>query len=113
MIVEDEDLVRMDAVAAFLDAGFEVLEASHAAEALALHANTGDFHLLFTDVNMPGDLDGIALAEHFKWLRPQLHIMITSALPVARSIEHLGAHFIEKPYDSPSVCRTARQIIGG
>src|ERR1700753_3066443 len=78
LIVEDETLIRMLAVDAFLEAGFDVLEAEHAAEALNIHTAAEAVHVLFTDVNMPGEMNGIDLAEHLKGLAPGLHIIITS-----------------------------------
>ena len=82
LIVEDESLIRMLAVEAFLEAGFEVLEAEHASEALSVHGAAAEVHLLFTDVNMPGELNGIDLAERLKAATPTLHVIITSALPI-------------------------------
>ena len=111
LVVEDEDLVRMLAVDAFIDEGFVVLEAEHAAEALLIYNDAAEIHVLFTDVNMPGLLNGIDLAERLKALAPHLHVIITSALPVLRSVDHLAATFVEKPYDLQAVCETARDLL--
>jgi CheY-like chemotaxis protein len=111
LIVEDEALIRMVAVDAFLEDGFEVLEAEHAAEALLLHQAAAAVHVLFTDVNMPGDMNGIELAEHLKAAAPSLHIIITSALPILRPVDHLPATFVTKPYEPESVCRAAKALL--
>jgi two-component system, response regulator PdtaR len=111
LVVEDEGMVRMLAVAAFLDEGFVVLEAEHAAEALLVYGSAPRIEVLFTDVNMPGLLDGIDLAEQLKVLSPRLHVIITSALPIVRSVDHLAATFIAKPYELGGVCQAARDLL--
>src|ERR1700744_5662648 len=100
LVVEDEPLIRMLAVYAFLEAGFEVLEAEHAAHAIRLHADASLVHILFTDVNMPGELNGIDLAERLKAQSENLIVVITSALPILRSVDHIPATFVTKPYDA-------------
>ena len=60
--------------------------------------------MLVTDVNMPGDMNGIDLAEHLKAAAPGLHIIITSALPMLRPVDHLPATFVSKPYDPEELC---------
>jgi len=101
----------MLAVDGFLDAGFVVLEAEHAAEALQIVDVEKDIHVLFTDVNMPGEMNGIDLAEHLTESFPSLKIIITSALPVLRSLSHLPVSFVAKPYDIDEVCETARALL--
>lgn len=111
LVVEDEPMIRMLAVEAFLDEGFEVLEAAHAVEALVIHEVATQVHVLFTDVNMPGQMNGIELAEHLKAVAPQLHIIIASALPILRPVDHLGATFVIKPYNAESVSKTAKGLL--
>jgi CheY-like chemotaxis protein len=111
LIVEDECLIRMLAVEAFLDEGFSVLEAEHADSALAVYGGAGPVHVLFTDVNMPGELNGIDLAEHLKSLLPALHIIIASAVPLLRSVGHIPATFVTKPYDLQQLCSTAKTLL--
>ncbi|WP_395443286.1 hypothetical protein [Caulobacter sp. UC70_42] len=53
----------------------------------AAHTN---ITVLFTDVNMPGAMNGIDLAESLKALAPDLHVLVTSALPILRPVDHLG-----------------------
>jgi Response regulator receiver domain len=64
LVVEDEFLIRMAAVEALLGAGFVVIEAAHAGDALALlQSRATDIHARFTDVQMPGDMDGVTSIE--------------------------------------------------
>lgn len=111
LIVEDECLVRMVAVDAFLDGGFLVLEAVDVVDALRVHGENLHVALLFTDVNMPGALNGIDLAEQLKAISPGLQIIIASALPVLRPVEHIPATFVSKPYELENVCSTARLML--
>lgn len=111
LIVEDEPLIRMLAVDAFLERGYLVLEAEHAAEAILIHGAQAQIHVLFTDVNMPGALNGIELAERLKAMSPGLHVIITSALPILRPIGHLPATFFSKPYQLHEVCAAATELL--
>jgi len=87
-----------------------VFEAGHAAEALQISDAKRGIQLLFTDVNMPGDMNGIDLAEHLLARLPSLKVIITSALPIQRPLDHLLVSFVAKPYDIESVCETARGL---
>lgn len=111
LIVEDEILIRMVAADAFIEAGFFVFEAEHADHALRVLADLTEVHVLFTDVNMPGTMDGIALAERLKASSPGLHVIVTSAMPIPRPIDHLPATFVPKPYRAEAVCRAARELL--
>jgi CheY-like chemotaxis protein len=111
LIVEDEALIRLSAVGVLEEAGFRMIEAVNSDEALELLAADSDVQLLFTDINMPGTIDGLALARqvHDRW--PHIGIMIASAKQV-RQAEELpaGSRFEQKPYSSDSVVRHAREL---
>lgn len=111
LIVEDEALIRTLAVEAFSEEGFLVLEAEHAAGALLIVDDAPEIHVLFTDVNMPGDMNGIDLAERLKAAAPRLHVIITSALPILRPVDHLPATFVSKPYDPEMTAKAARALL--
>lgn len=111
LVVEDEVLIRMSIVAELEDAGFEVFEASNAAEAIeVLIANTR-IRLMFTDIDMPGGVDGLKLAASVRDRWPPIKIIVTSghrsvdvdALPVE-------ARFMAKPYDLDSVILSIREM---
>jgi CheY-like chemotaxis protein len=99
LVVDDEALIRMNAVDMLQDAGFEVLEAVDAADALAVLADHPEIGVLFTDVNMPGRMDGLDLARRVHELRPDVHLIVTSGkvTPGADDIPEEG-DFIGKPY---------------
>jgi hypothetical protein len=60
---------------------------------------------------MPGVMNGIDLAEHLKTLTPNPHVMVTSALPILRSVDHSSGLFIPKPYDVREVCGFAQRLM--
>ena len=99
LVVEDELAVRMVGFDVLEDAGYDVLEAADADEALGLLDATGAVHVLFTDIRMPGSMDGLELAKvvHCRW--PATKILITSGdtWPPKRLIPDDG-RFLAKPY---------------
>ena len=102
LLVEDEGLIRM-MVAEFLqDEGFAVAEAGNADEAMRLLDGPDAFHILFTDVQMPGRRDGVDVAVHARRLYPRIPILIASGYAAALmdriSVLDPAALFISKPY---------------
>jgi CheY-like chemotaxis protein len=99
LVVEDEPLVRMVAADALADSGIMAWEAADAGEALSVLAEHPDIGLVFTDVNMPGEMDGLGLAEEVNRLRPDIGLIVTSG---ARTVgdEELpdSGTFLPKPY---------------
>jgi two-component system, response regulator PdtaR len=95
--VEDEAIVR-DLVAEELeDAGFTVVIAVNADHAISILENRLDIHLVFTDIDMPGSMDGLKLAAAVRDRWPPIHIIITTGK--ARPLEiPANALFIPKPY---------------
>lgn len=110
LMVEDNAEVRLMGATLLQDAGFQVHEASDAAEALAL-VNAGlVFDLLFTDIVIPGDLDGVALAAEVRRLRPGIPVLLTTGWG-DRANDHGGLALIGKPYRSAELTRTIRDIL--
>ncbi len=108
LVVEDEILVRMNATMMLQTAGYMVFEADNGAsglEQLSLHP---EICILFTDINMPGEFDGLELARQAHALRPDLHLILTSGLMRPRSHELCGGDFIAKPYDDLKVADLIR-----
>lgn len=112
LVVEDETVIRLSAVALVEDLGFEVFEAENADEAIAiLEANPG-IRVVFTDIQMAGSMDGLQLVAyaHDRW--PPLKFIIVSGncTPGTADMPQ-GAYFFAKPYDLQAVGRTLHQII--
>src|SRR5580658_1691676 len=78
LVVEDEMMLRMRAVDMVEDAGFTPVEAVNADDALAILESRSDIELLFTDIQMPGSMDGLTLAHavHERW--PSIKIILVS-----------------------------------
>ena len=116
LVAEDEALVRMITVETFKELGFVVLEASTGAEALAIVADRSDICALFTDVEMPGELNGVGLAHHVRKLRPLLPIVVSSGRALPRISElPTATRFLAKPYtayDLLAVAEDIRQALG-
>ncbi len=110
LIVDDDDLVRSLGAELLSDAGFRVLEAGNAEEALSLLESDPDIKIFFSDINMPGPLDGIALASLAALQWPHLEIIIGSgnALPLSASLPD-GTTFIRKPWNPESLIRLVRE----
>ncbi len=108
LIVEDEMLVRLVGSDILSDAGYEVAEAETAEEALQFLERHGEVAVLFTDIRMPGSIDGLALAKivHERW--PSIKLLITSGdtFPSKSQVPDDG-QFIRKPY---SVDQLRREI---
>ena len=78
LIVEDEALVRLSARAEIEAAGFKVYEANNADEAIRILEANSDIELVFTDVDMPGSMDGVKLAHYVRTRWPPVKIIVTS-----------------------------------
>jgi CheY-like chemotaxis protein len=106
LVVEDEPLLRMSAVDHFIDAGYDVVEAATADEALLLLEKHEDFASVFTDVQMPGRLDGVDLATVVSARWPEIRIIVTSGAQ-APARRPLPPHiiFMAKPYQLPAIVR--------
>jgi two-component system, response regulator PdtaR len=109
LIVEDELLIRLGAVEVFLDAGFDVLEAADADAALVLLRSTR-IDLVFTDVNMPGSMDGVALARLIRSEFPAIGTIVTSGKVDSKSIP-LDMLFLEKPYKAGELTSATKTIL--
>jgi CheY-like chemotaxis protein len=99
LIVEDECLIRMLAADIAAEQGYAVMEAGNSDEALNLLDQHPDIDLVFTDIDMPGRCDGLALAKRVRHLWPSIPIVITSG-KVRPSEKDLpaGSLFLPKPY---------------
>jgi CheY-like chemotaxis protein len=112
VVAEDEPLIRMETAEHLIDEGFEVLEARHAEEALAILAHAADdVHVLFTDVRMPGGMDGVALSHHVKTHWPWIGLLVTSAHAEAM-VDELpeGCRFLPKPYHHRQAIKQLRAL---
>jgi len=106
LIVEDDPLIRWSGADTLAEAGFDVVEAGDAQEALDILEARNDVLVLFTDVDMPGRFDGLELARiaHDRW--PWMHIIVASGRrkPGKRQMPDNG-RFVPKPYAPEQIAR--------
>jgi CheY-like chemotaxis protein len=111
LVVEDDFLLRMDAVDIVRDAGFEAVEAVNADDAIAIIEANPNIHVVFTDVQMPGTMDGLKLARFIKDRWPLIKIVATSGrLRVSENDLPEGSIFVPKPYTPAQIIRTLREL---
>jgi len=104
LVVEDEALVRIVVADALADRGIMAWEAGDAEEALDVLDKHPRIGLVFTDVNMPGPMNGLELAHHVNATRPDVELVVTSgavSIP-ARDLPQHGT-FVRKPYPARQV----------
>jgi DNA-binding NtrC family response regulator len=99
LVVEDEPLIRMSAVATLQDAGYWVLEAQNSADALDVLSRHSEISILVTDVRMPGHMDGLALVTWVQLNNPAIRSIVVSGNATAAEAGKSGAFgFVAKPY---------------
>lgn len=112
LVVEDEPIVRLDAIQSLEDAGFEVVDAYDADHALVTLEKRPDVCAVFTDVHMPGRLNGVELARLVHQQRPDVQVLVTSGvMRVSRKDLPQGGHFVPKPYDASQVAALIRNLV--
>lgn len=112
LVVEDSALIRMGAVDLVESAGYEALEASDADEAIAILEARADIDLVFTDVQMPGTMDGIKLAHYIRERWPPVRIMVASGAAIlAESDLPTGSLFFSKPYNDTAITDTMARLL--
>ena len=113
LIVEDDFLIRMNAAEMIADAGFDVIEAGNADEAIVILEARPDIHVVFTDIQMPGSMDGLKLARYVRGRWPPIKIVATSGNSVVRDGDlPEGGVFFPKPYAFDTAASTLRELVG-
>jgi CheY-like chemotaxis protein len=104
LVVEDDAIIRMGAVALVEAAGFEALAARDAEEAISILERRPDIHLVFTDVEMPGTMDGIKLSHYIRDRWPPVKLIVASGKAIIEE-SHLpeGTKLFRKPYSDNTI----------
>ena len=112
LLVEDEPLILMSTAQLLEDEGFRVIEATDAEEALTAVEANSDISVLFTDINMPGEMDGLDLARQVHIAHPDIHLILTSGKvsPTKGQLPDDGC-FIGKPYSVAAVARVISSML--
>lgn len=110
LIVEDEPLLRMDAVDFMEEAGFDTLEACGADEAMRIMNSRDDIDAVFTDIEMPGSMNGIALAHAVREGWPPVGIVVASGRVCPENGDlPANVSFLKKPYRPRDVLSALRK----
>jgi two-component system, response regulator PdtaR len=113
LVVEDESLIRASAVEMVKQAGFEPIEASDADEAICILESRNDIRAVFTDVQMPGSIDGLKLAEMVRRRWPPVALVVTSGRAHIEEADlPTGGRFLSKPYQGSELEAALRQVVG-
>jgi CheY-like chemotaxis protein len=104
LVVENDPIIRMGALQLVADAGFEAIEADSADEAIRFLEARSDIRLVFTDVGMPGTMDGIKLSHYIRGRWPPVKLIVVSGNAIIKE-SHLpvGAKLFPKPYRDGSI----------
>jgi CheY-like chemotaxis protein len=108
LVVEDEPLIHLVALDIVTHEGFEAIGAANADEAIRILETRNDISIVFTDVHMPGSMDGVKLAHAVRGRWPPIKIIVTSAL----GNHALPAHsvFLSKPCDSAQISAALQDL---
>jgi two-component system, response regulator PdtaR len=114
LVVEDEAILRLHAIDIVEEAGFTAIEAKNSDEAIAILEARSDITLLFTDVHMPGSIDGVKLAHAVRNRWPPVKIVVVSGHKQVNEDElPEGSRFFSKPFEAEKMIAELRTLIGG
>jgi CheY-like chemotaxis protein len=114
LVVDDEWIIRALIAQSLRDAGYDVAEAENGDIAARL-LDSGQFNVLVTDIHMPGQLDGVALAERVRRQMPNLWVVFVTGRPdvIRRVIDGgLGDAVLSKPFQPEEVVQVVHQLLG-
>ena len=112
LVVEDEALLRLNAIDIVEDLGCVALEASNADEAIDILTQRTDIQIVFTDVDMPGSMDGLKLATFIRNRWPPIKLILTSGrMPVRDADVPYGGLFFAKPYRAQEIASAFRELL--
>jgi CheY-like chemotaxis protein len=117
LVVDDDPMVRKSVVAQLISLGYGVIEVSGPAEALEVIASNEPLDLVFSDIVMPGPIDGIELAHLIRQRRPDLKVLLTSGYPDLKTTHSAQESYVQwdvlkKPYRRPDLKQALEAILG-
>jgi CheY-like chemotaxis protein len=112
LVVEDESLVRTTALAMVEESGFQAIGVGSADEAIRALEGRSDIRAVFTDIQMPGQMDGVKLARLIRHRWPAMALLMTSGKtrPMDTDLPN-GARFVPKPYFAFQIERILRDLL--
>ena len=113
LVVEDDALVRILAVEIVEDAGFVAIDAANADEAVVILEGRGDIAMVFTDIDMPGTMDGLKLAHAVRNRWPPIKIvMVSGKTHLSESELPSNSKFFAKPYSGSAMILELQAALG-
>ena len=111
LVVDDDAIIRMDTIEQFEKTGFRVLEAENADDAVAVLSAEPDIRIVFSDIQMPGIMDGVGLCSYVRKTYPPLIIILCSGQvrPDLNSLPE-GVQFFRKPISPEMLAQTAEHL---
>jgi DNA-binding NtrC family response regulator len=111
LVVEDEALLRLVAVGELEDAGMATLEAENGSQALEILGCNRSIDVVFTDIDMPGAINGIELANIVRETYPHMRVIVVSGLSnIENTTLHKAIPFYSKPYDMARIIEQMQAI---
>jgi CheY-like chemotaxis protein len=111
LVVEDEPLLSLNISEALRDKGYEAIAVTNADDAIKVLESRDDIHTIFTDINMPGSMDGLKLAAAVRDRWPPVNIIVTTGMKAPRRDEMPASSlFIAKPYRNTEVIEAVRSF---
>ncbi len=111
LVVEDEPIIRMNTVAMIEDAGYEVVEASNADDAMALMESRPDIAAVFSDIEMPGSMNGLALMHQVRTGWPPVILILASGCITPPACDMPSeTTFLHKPYSDRALLNALHLI---
>jgi two-component system, response regulator PdtaR len=112
LVVEDDPLIRLGAVDIVVSAGYEALEASDADEAIRILESRTDIDIVFTDVQMPGTMDGIKLSHYIRDRWPPVKLIVASGNAILEeSSLPSGSRYFPKTYDENVIAKALSELL--
>ncbi len=111
LVVEDEIIIRLMVADALRAQGINVIEASDGDEALRVLQSSLPIQLLLTDIRMPSELDGLALAHAARAARPGLKLIVASSQPAGHEVDGLADAFFAKPFDLRAMVERVKSLL--
>jgi CheY-like chemotaxis protein len=113
LVVEDEPGLREMVVEELIDAGFRVLEAEIGEAALSVIDSGQPIDILFTDIRLPGTIDGWQIARHAREIIPAIHVIYTSGFAPDRSAQVPDSLYVNKPYLPSDIISAITRHVSG
>jgi CheY-like chemotaxis protein len=112
LVVEDEHLLRQNAVEMVEEAGFAGVAAADADEAIRILQTRSDIRVVFTDIHMPGSMDGLELARVVRRRWSSVALIVTSGrIAVPQTALPIGGSFLHKPYVGDQIAELLRKLV--